>query len=218
MGPASHGTKVVQGDTPRIDVACQLMDVPVKAPGARPTVLTDGALQRTGDQDASGVSSIGCPVLLVTGTDRRWFQAQAGLSQPTGQRAGAARACHHPCGCLVSMPSAREQDSQDSSAGSRTDGSHRFVSREGGGRWGMLWCAPRARWARADRDTRAITTAGDRAPAAALDAAERRFPVNRCTAKRIERDAPPGTGEVRAEGTPLVDATSACGAIAEKKC
>jgi hypothetical protein len=83
---------------------------------------------------------------------------------------------------------------------------------------GMMWCAPSARWARADRDNRAITTAGDRAPEAALDAAERRFPVNRCTAKLIERDAPPGTGEVRSEVTPLVDATSACGAIAEKKC
>ena len=58
---------------PRIDVACQLLEVPVQAPGDGPTVLTDGALQMTGSHDASGVRSIGCPVLLVTGTDRRWF-------------------------------------------------------------------------------------------------------------------------------------------------
>jgi hypothetical protein len=77
VGPASHGTKVAKGDTPRIDVACQLMEVPVKAPGDRPTVLTDGALQMTGYQDASGVRSIGCPVPIATGTDRRWFQAKA---------------------------------------------------------------------------------------------------------------------------------------------
>jgi hypothetical protein len=83
---------------------------------------------------------------------------------------------------------------------------------------GMMWFAPRARWARADRDHRAITTAGDRTPEAALDTAERRFPVSRCTEKLIERDAPPGTGEVRSEVTPLVDATSACEDIAEKKC
>lgn len=216
-GTASHGTKGAKGDTPRIDVACQLIEVPVKAPGDRPTVLTDGALQMTGYQDASGVSSIGCPVLLSTGTDRRWCQANAWLSQPTGQRACAARACQHPCGGLVSMPSAREQDAQDSSSGSRADGSHRFVSGEGGCRLGMMWFAPRERWARADRDNRAITTAGDRAPEAALDAAERRFSVSRCPEKLIERDAPPDTGEVRSEVTSLVDATSVCGDRVEKK-
>src|SRR5919108_3080710 len=63
-------------------------EVPVKAPGDRPTVLTDGALQRTGSHDASGVCSIGCPVLLSTGTDRRWFEVHASMPQPTGQRAG----------------------------------------------------------------------------------------------------------------------------------
>src|SRR4029450_3205559 len=62
-GAASHGTKVAKGDMPHIDVACQLIEVPVKAPGDGPTVLTDGALQRTGYHDASGVRSIGCPVL-----------------------------------------------------------------------------------------------------------------------------------------------------------
>jgi hypothetical protein len=85
---ASHGTKVAQRDTLLIDVACQLIEVPVKAPGDRPTVLTDGALQMTGYHDASGVSSIGCPVLLSTGTDRRWFQAYAltPANRPTGMR------------------------------------------------------------------------------------------------------------------------------------
>ena len=68
-----HGTKVAKGDMPRIDVACQLIEVPVKAPGDQPTVLTDGALQMTGYLYASGVRSIGCPVLIATGTDRRWF-------------------------------------------------------------------------------------------------------------------------------------------------
>ena len=72
-GALPHGTKVAQGDTSLIDVACQLIEVPVKAPGDGPTVLTDGALQMTGYSYASSVSSIGCPVLLSTGTDRRWF-------------------------------------------------------------------------------------------------------------------------------------------------
>jgi hypothetical protein len=62
-------------------------EVPVKAPGDRPTVLTDGALQMTGYHDASGVSSIGCPVFISTGTDRRWFEVHASMPQPTGQRA-----------------------------------------------------------------------------------------------------------------------------------
>jgi hypothetical protein len=62
-----------QGRHAAIDVACQLIEVPVKAPGDGPTVLTDGALQMTGYYDASGVSSIGCPVLISIGTDRRWF-------------------------------------------------------------------------------------------------------------------------------------------------
>jgi len=44
------------------------MEVPVKAPGDGPTVWTEGALQMTGDHDASGVRRIGCPVLLSTGT------------------------------------------------------------------------------------------------------------------------------------------------------
>jgi len=55
------------------------------------------------------------------------------------------------------MPRAREQDAQDSSAGSRADGAHRFVSREGGCRWRMAWFAPRQRWARADCGTMALT-------------------------------------------------------------
>jgi hypothetical protein len=63
-------------------------EVPVKAPGDRPTVLTDGALPMTGYHDASGVSSIGCPVVISTGTDRRWFEVHASRPQPTGQRAG----------------------------------------------------------------------------------------------------------------------------------
>jgi hypothetical protein len=66
----------------------------------------------------------------------------------------------------------REQAAQDSSSDSRADGSHRFVSGEGGYRLGMTWFAPRERWARADRGTMAITMAGDRTPEAAIDAAE----------------------------------------------
>ena len=57
----------------------------------------------------------------------------------------------------------------------------------------------------------AITMASDRTPEAAIDAAERGFSVSRCTAERIERDAPPDTGEGRSEGNSLVDAMSACG-------
>jgi hypothetical protein len=72
-GALPHGKKGAQGETPLIDVACQLIEVPVKAPGDGPTVLTDGALQMTGYPYASGVRSIGCPVPLATGTDRRWF-------------------------------------------------------------------------------------------------------------------------------------------------
>jgi hypothetical protein len=34
--------------------------------------------------------------------------------------------------------------------------------------------------------------------------------ASRCTAKRIERDTPPDTGEVRSEVNPLVDAISVC--------
>src|SRR5262249_30293971 len=108
------------------------------------------------------------------------------------------------------MPSAREQDAQDSSWGSRADDSHRFVSGEGGCRGGMPWCAPRAPWARVDRDSIASTTAGDRTPEAAIDAAEERLSVSRCTEKLREKDTSPDTGEVRSEVNPLVDAISAC--------
>ena len=72
-GALPHGQQVAQGDMPLRDVACQLLEVPVKAPGDGPTVLTDGALQMTGYAYASSVCSIGCSVLLATGTDRRWF-------------------------------------------------------------------------------------------------------------------------------------------------
>jgi hypothetical protein len=80
-------------------------EVPVKAPGDGPTVLTDGALQMTGYHDASGVSSMRCPVFISTGTDRRWFEVHASMPQPTGQQAGTdlgrinlrivARSPHH---------------------------------------------------------------------------------------------------------------------------
>ena len=43
---------------------------------------------------------------------------------------------------------------------------------------------------------------------AAIDAAERRIAVSRCTAKRRERDVPPDTGEVRSEVNLLVNAIS----------
>src|SRR4051794_5690093 len=88
-------------------------------------------------------------------------------------------------GAQLSMPSAREQDAQDASAGSRADGSHRFVSGSGGCRGGMPWFAPCARRVRADRDSIAITTAGDRTPEAAIDTVERRFSVSRCPEKFI---------------------------------
>jgi hypothetical protein len=74
----------------------------------------------------------------------------------------------------------------------------------------MTCFAPRERWARVDRGNMAITMAGNRTPEAAIDAAERWFSVSRCTAKLIERDTPPDTGEVRSEVNSLVDAISAC--------
>ena len=74
----------------------------------------------------------------------------------------------------------------------------------------MTWFVPRERWARVDRGYMTIIMAGDWIPAAAIDAAERRCSVSRCTAKRIERDTPPDTGEVRSEVNPLVDAISVC--------
>jgi len=118
---------------PHIDVACQLIEVPVKAPGDGPTVLTDGALQRTGYHDASGVRSIGCPVLYrlarIEGGSRRMPWS---LSQPAN---GHARLGHVNIRMVASSPcQVREQDAQDSSSGFRADGSHRFVSGEGGGR------------------------------------------------------------------------------------
>ena len=84
MSPCSPGRCIV----PR---RCRPVDeVPVKAPGDRSTVLTDGALQRTGCSYASGVCSIGCPVFLSTGTDRRWFEVPTSMPQPTGQQASTA--------------------------------------------------------------------------------------------------------------------------------
>src|ERR671925_297800 len=50
VGATSHGTQATKGDTPRIDVAGQLIEAPVKAPGDGPPVLTDGALQLTGQR------------------------------------------------------------------------------------------------------------------------------------------------------------------------
>ena len=75
----------------------------------------------------------------------------------------------------------------------------------------MPWFAPRARWARADRDSIAITTTDDRTPEAAFDTGERRFSVSRCPEKLIERDVPPDTGEVSSEVNSRVAAISACG-------
>ena len=151
VGATSHGTQATKGDTPRIDVAGQLIEAPVKAPGDGPPVLTDGALQMTGWHDASGVSRIGCPVPIATGTDRRGFQANASSPQPTGQRA-----CADLRRVTIGVVA---RSSGHVRAGARLRGllcwlqSRRLspvVSREGRCRCGMMWCELSARWARAD--------------------------------------------------------------------